>query len=59
VQTLLFQSIELHDVNLQLLGDHQRHNAVTASCTALCLRNLGNDAIMAICWHCIHPVSSK
>ncbi|RCV13886.1 hypothetical protein SETIT_2G382200v2 [Setaria italica] len=36
-------SIELHDVNLQLLGDHQRQNAVTASCTALCLRNLGWD----------------
>ncbi|CAL5071874.1 unnamed protein product [Urochloa decumbens] len=36
-------SIELCDVNLQLLGDHQCHNAVTASCTALCLRNLGWD----------------
>ncbi|CAN6168721.1 unnamed protein product [Urochloa humidicola] len=34
-------SIELRDVNLQLLGDHQCQNAVTASCTALCLRNLG------------------
>ncbi|KAJ1281972.1 hypothetical protein BS78_03G014100 [Paspalum vaginatum] len=34
-------SMELRDVNLQLLGDHQRQNAVTASCTALCLRNLG------------------
>uniref|UniRef100_A0A0A8YZQ9 Mur ligase C-terminal domain-containing protein n=1 Tax=Arundo donax TaxID=35708 RepID=A0A0A8YZQ9_ARUDO len=36
---LLF--LDLHDVKLQLLGDHQRQNAVTASCTALCLRNLG------------------
>jgi len=36
-------SIELCDVNLKLLGDHQRQNAVTASCTALCLRNLGWD----------------
>jgi len=33
----------LCDVNLKLLGDHQRQNAVTASCTALCLRNLGWD----------------
>uniref|UniRef100_A0A0D9Y1K6 Mur ligase central domain-containing protein n=1 Tax=Leersia perrieri TaxID=77586 RepID=A0A0D9Y1K6_9ORYZ len=29
--------IELHDVKLQLLGDHQRQNALTACCTALCL----------------------
>ncbi|KAL6643728.1 hypothetical protein ACP70R_018494 [Stipagrostis hirtigluma subsp. patula] len=36
-------SMELHGVKLQLLGDHQRQNAVTASCTALCLRNLGWD----------------
>ncbi|TVU26982.1 hypothetical protein EJB05_29560 [Eragrostis curvula] len=35
--------IELHDVKLWLLGDHQRQNAVTASCTALCLCNLGWD----------------
>ncbi|KAL6847171.1 hypothetical protein ACP4OV_023024 [Aristida adscensionis] len=35
--------IDMHDVKLQLLGDHQRQNAVTASCTALCLRNLGWD----------------
>ncbi|EMS59059.1 Folylpolyglutamate synthase [Triticum urartu] len=34
-------SVELHDVKLQLLGGHQRQNAVTASCTALCLRELG------------------
>ncbi|XP_008674355.1 dihydrofolate synthetase isoform X2 [Zea mays] len=34
-------SIEMHDINLQLLGDHQRQNAVTAACTALCLRSLG------------------
>ncbi|XP_044386580.1 dihydrofolate synthetase [Triticum aestivum] len=33
--------VELHDVKLQLLGDHQRQNAVTACCTALCLRELG------------------
>ena len=54
-----FQSIELCDVNLKLLGDHQRQNAVTASCTALCLRNLGNDTIKTICWQSIHPVASK
>ncbi|TVU26961.1 hypothetical protein EJB05_29538 [Eragrostis curvula] len=35
--------IELRDVKLWLLGDHQRQNAVTASCTALCLCNLGWD----------------
>ncbi|XP_006664219.3 dihydrofolate synthetase [Oryza brachyantha] len=35
--------IELHDVKIQLLGDHQRQNAVTACCTALCLRELGWD----------------
>ncbi|KAF0911271.1 hypothetical protein E2562_008028 [Oryza meyeriana var. granulata] len=35
--------IELHDVKLQLLGDRQRQNAVTACCTALCLRELGWD----------------
>lgn len=35
--------VELLDVKLQLLGDHQRQNAVTASCTALCLRELGWD----------------
>uniref|UniRef100_A0A0D3HWX9 Uncharacterized protein n=1 Tax=Oryza barthii TaxID=65489 RepID=A0A0D3HWX9_9ORYZ len=33
--------IELQDLKLQLLGDHQRQNAVTACCTALCLRELG------------------
>uniref|UniRef100_A0A0E0MPS0 Uncharacterized protein n=1 Tax=Oryza punctata TaxID=4537 RepID=A0A0E0MPS0_ORYPU len=37
--------IELHDVKLQLLGDHQRQNAVTACCTALCLRELGSKTI--------------
>lgn len=36
-------SIEMHDINLQLLGDHQRQNAVTAACTALCLRSLVKD----------------
>ncbi|ONM33398.1 Dihydrofolate synthetase [Zea mays] len=35
-------SIEMHDINLQLLGDHQRQNAVTAACTALCLRSLAH-----------------
>ncbi|KAM3271568.1 hypothetical protein ACQJBY_042017 [Aegilops geniculata] len=38
-------SLELHDVKLQLLGDHQRQNAVTASCTALCLRELVKDGM--------------
>ncbi|KAF8679358.1 hypothetical protein HU200_046144 [Digitaria exilis] len=34
-------SIELRDINLQMLGEHQRQNAVTASTTALCLRHIG------------------
>jgi folylpolyglutamate synthase/dihydropteroate synthase len=38
---LYLQFIELQDLKLQLLGDHQRQNAVTACCTALCLRELG------------------
>ena len=44
----ILQSMELHDVKLQLLGDHQRHNAVTASCAALCLRQLGNETCQFI-----------
>ncbi|PWZ44403.1 hypothetical protein Zm00014a_018362 [Zea mays] len=36
-------SIEMHDINLQLLGDHQRQNAVTAACAALCLCSQGWD----------------
>ncbi|TVU48923.1 hypothetical protein EJB05_00208 [Eragrostis curvula] len=40
-------SIELKDIKLQLLGDHQRQNAVTASCTALCLRNLAHTEASA------------
>ena len=44
----ILQSIELHDVKLQLLGDHQRQNAVTAACAALCLRQLGNEACQFI-----------
>jgi UDP-N-acetylmuramyl pentapeptide synthase len=44
----ILQSMELHDVKLQLLGDHQRQNAVTASCTALCLRELGNEVCQLI-----------
>ncbi|RDX58328.1 Dihydrofolate synthetase, partial [Mucuna pruriens] len=34
-------SCELLDVKLQMLGDHQLQNAATATCVALCLRNLG------------------
>ncbi|XVF12624.1 hypothetical protein REPUB_Repub08aG0135000 [Reevesia pubescens] len=34
-------SIELCDLNLAMLGTHQLQNAVTAACTALCLRNQG------------------
>lgn len=34
-------SIELSDVKLCMLGNHQLQNAVTAICTALCLRNQG------------------
>ncbi|TVU02679.1 hypothetical protein EJB05_51817, partial [Eragrostis curvula] len=35
--------ISINISNVMPLGDHQRQNAVTASCTALCLRNLGWD----------------
>ncbi|OQU79675.1 hypothetical protein SORBI_3008G177850 [Sorghum bicolor] len=31
-------SVGLDDVYLQLLGGHQRRNAVTAACADLCLR---------------------
>ncbi|OMO56400.1 Folylpolyglutamate synthetase [Corchorus olitorius] len=34
-------SIELCGLNLPMLGTHQLQNAVTAACTALCLRNQG------------------
>ncbi|XP_039044555.1 dihydrofolate synthetase-like [Hibiscus syriacus] len=34
-------SIELHDLNLSMLGTHQLQNAVTATCAALCLHNQG------------------
>lgn len=34
-------SIELCDLNLSMLGSHQLQNAVTATCTALCLRKQG------------------
>ncbi|XVE64334.1 hypothetical protein DITRI_Ditri07aG0093400 [Diplodiscus trichospermus] len=34
-------SIELCGLNLSMLGTHQLRNAVTATCTALCLRNQG------------------
>ncbi|TXG66620.1 hypothetical protein EZV62_007895 [Acer yangbiense] len=34
-------SIELLDVNLCMIGRHQLQNAVTAACTALCLRDQG------------------
>ncbi|KAI4988557.1 hypothetical protein ZWY2020_030187 [Hordeum vulgare] len=40
-------SVELHDVKLQLLGDHQRQNAVLTSCTALCLRELAHTEASA------------
>ncbi|XP_009368683.2 dihydrofolate synthetase [Pyrus x bretschneideri] len=33
--------IELLDVKLYMLGTHQLQNAATATCAALCLRNLG------------------
>uniref|UniRef100_A0A2N9EAT3 Mur ligase central domain-containing protein n=1 Tax=Fagus sylvatica TaxID=28930 RepID=A0A2N9EAT3_FAGSY len=33
--------LELLDVKLCMLGSHQLQNAATASCAALCLRNLG------------------
>ncbi|ONK81208.1 uncharacterized protein A4U43_C01F26510 [Asparagus officinalis] len=31
--------VDLPDVKLRMLGNHQLQNAVTATCTALCLRN--------------------
>ncbi|KAK1321514.1 Folylpolyglutamate synthase [Acorus calamus] len=34
-------SIELNDLRLHMLGNHQLQNAVTATCTALCLREQG------------------
>ncbi|XP_057433876.1 dihydrofolate synthetase [Lotus japonicus] len=34
-------SSKLLDVKLQMPGDHQLQNAATATCVALCLRNLG------------------
>ncbi|ESW33327.1 hypothetical protein PHAVU_001G060700 [Phaseolus vulgaris] len=37
----LKMSCKLHDVKLKMLGDHQLQNAATATCVALCLRNLG------------------
>ncbi|XP_020251466.1 dihydrofolate synthetase isoform X2 [Asparagus officinalis] len=33
--------VDLPDVKLRMLGNHQLQNAVTATCTALCLRNQG------------------
>ncbi|XP_027334194.1 dihydrofolate synthetase [Abrus precatorius] len=37
----LKMSCKLLDVKLQMLGGHQLQNAATATCVALCLRNLG------------------
>ncbi|CAI8605613.1 unnamed protein product [Vicia faba] len=34
-------SCKLHDLKLQMPGDHQLQNAATATCAALCLRSLG------------------
>ncbi|KAI5394288.1 dihydrofolate synthetase [Lathyrus oleraceus] len=34
-------SCKLHDLKLQMPGDHQLQNAATATCVALCLRSLG------------------
>ncbi|KAF5176031.1 Dihydrofolate synthetase [Thalictrum thalictroides] len=33
--------IDLHDVNLLMLGNHQLQNALTATCASLCLRDQG------------------
>ncbi|KAF8118579.1 hypothetical protein N665_0004s0060 [Sinapis alba] len=33
--------VELGDVNLRMLGNHQLQNAVTATCVSLCLRDQG------------------
>ncbi|KAF7816726.1 dihydrofolate synthetase isoform X1 [Senna tora] len=44
-------SCELLDIKLSMLGSHQLQNAATATCVALCLRNLGwkisDDSIRA------------
>ena len=37
----IMQFLELPDVKLCMLGSHQLQNAATATCAALCLRNLG------------------
>uniref|UniRef100_A0A0E0FE42 Mur ligase central domain-containing protein n=1 Tax=Oryza meridionalis TaxID=40149 RepID=A0A0E0FE42_9ORYZ len=47
VDIAVVEFIELQDVKLQLLGDHQRQNAVTACCTALCLRELAHTEASA------------
>ncbi|KAK9914417.1 hypothetical protein M0R45_038198 [Rubus argutus] len=41
VESDLKLSIELLDLKLYMLGIHQLQNAATATCAALCLRNLG------------------
>ncbi|KAI3471198.1 hypothetical protein Pfo_027861 [Paulownia fortunei] len=38
---VIYQFIELFDVQLRLLGSHQLQNAATATCAALCLRDQG------------------
>lgn len=40
-ESVIYKAIELFDLQLRLLGSHQLQNAVTATCTALCLRAQG------------------
>lgn len=40
------QFIELLDVKLCMLGNHQLQNAATAACAALCLHNQGEDVFL-------------
>lgn len=41
------QSIELLDVKLCMIGNHQLHNALTATCAALCLRDQGGYLMLS------------
>lgn len=45
----LLQFITVPNVNLHLIGAHQLQNAVTATCTALCLRDQGEFFFVCHC----------
>ena len=46
------QFLELLDVKLCMLGSHQLQNAATATCAALCLRNLGE--FLYVCYSLLY-----